>query len=105
MSNSINETINVGLMISDINPEWVVAWTKRFGDRTYVTQSNIYVVLAVKNVTVHELLTLIAEYQLAIGSRKGRVLYKHYNQPDMTRFETISKFPLPLLDVYLSKTV
>ena len=94
-------TINIGLMISYIKPEWIVIWSQRYNGRTYLTKANIYDVLVVQKATQHDILTLIAEYNLS-ATGKIRVLYKQYNEPAIMKYTNINKFPLPLLDVYLS---
>lgn len=96
--------IRVGLMLRHIKEDWIVIWAQRFAGRTYQTTAGIYPVLVVTRVSMHEILSLIAEYTKAIDSSHSnvRILYKKYDQPETFKFSTISKLPIPLVDVYLS---
>ncbi len=102
----MDKGLDVGLMLKFLKPEWIVIWAQRYKDRSYMTRANIYDVLVIQNVTEHELLTIIPEYILAIDNKSSqlRLLYKYYSQPELNKMTSINKFPLPLLDVYLSHT-
>lgn len=93
--------LSIGMLLNFVKPDWVVIWSQRYTGRTYLTRANIYDVLVIQKVDLHDILTLISEYNIAVND-KIRVLYKHYNEPDAMKYTNINKFPLPLIDIYLS---
>lgn len=95
------KTYEVGIMLKYAPADWIIIWAKRY-ENSYTTNNNSYPVFVVRGLTEHEVFTLIAEYIYVHNTRNPRVLYKYYSQSDHTKILPIDKFPMPLIDIYLS---